>query len=221
MENQNTGTNYQELMLRQQMQKLTQRINSAKGTLFIIGALTIINALLELAESGVSFVAGGYMPLLLTWLFAADKTWNIFYVVFSVLFGAAFLIMGGLFKKSERALSLTGAVIYTIDMIAMFVLIAILSAVPESELPFTSFIVDIAVHIILLVSLYSGFTACRKLEAVKANISVLEQQQARQKEQAEAAAQQAQLESEAQSAEPRAEYAPENENGFNNDSFGN
>ena len=207
MENQNAGTNYQELMLRQQMQKLTQRINSAKGTLFIIGALTIINALLELVDSGISFVAGGYMPLLFTWFFAAEETWTVFYVVFSVLFGAAFLVMGGLFKKSERALSLTGAV--------MFVLIAILA----DALPFTSFIVDIAVHAVLLVSLYSGFTACRKLETVKANISVLEQQQARQKEQAEAAAQQAQLESEAQNTEPRTEYAPENENGFNNDGF--
>lgn len=215
MENQNAGTNYQELMLRQQMQKLTQRINSAKGTLFIIGALTIINALLELVDSGISFVAGGYMPLLFTWFFAAEETWTVFYVVFSVLFGAAFLVMGGLFKKSERALSLTGAVIYTIDMLAMFVLIAILA----DALPFTSFIVDIAVHAVLLVSLYSGFTACRKLETVKANISVLEQQQARQKEQAEAAAQQAQLESEAQNTEPRTEYAPKNENGFNNDGF--
>lgn len=221
MENQNAGANYQELMLRQQMQKLSQRVNSAKGTLFIIGVLTIINALLELAESGISFVAGGYMPLFFTWFFASFETWNIFYLIFSILFGGAFLVMGGLFKKSERALSLAGAIVYTVDMIFMFIMIAIVLNVSDSDFSSVSFVMDIAIHIILLISLYSGFTACRKLQAAKLNLAMLEEQQARQKEQAEAAAQQAQLETAQQNAEPRAEYdlqnnSESNDNGFEN-----
>ena len=62
-------------VLMQDAAKLQKRLNTAKSTILLIGALTIINTVLIAFNADVVFTFSAYVPQFVTWLFmdiAAD-----------------------------------------------------------------------------------------------------------------------------------------------------
>ena len=141
--------------------KLQKRLNTAKSTILLIGALTIINTVLIAFNADVVFTFSAYVPQFVTWLFmdiAADlqvKRYLYIGIAIAILMG---LIYVGIWfgAKKKNGFVVAALVLFCLDSAVLLYDVIVYAD--------ASFIIDIVFHIWAIVELVLGVGACVKLK---------------------------------------------------------
>ncbi len=145
---------------------LARRYRSARHDLFIIVALTGVNILLSLAESGASFLFSAFFPQVATaWAqygflgledFACIAVYG--------LLPTAFVFVCALMAKKDPTWVWTATILFILDTLYLFGFIFVYGA------PIADFILEIAFHVIILIPLIRGAIAGTKLNKMGENV---------------------------------------------------
>ena len=139
---------------------LARRYRSARHDLFIIVALTGINILLSLAESGTSFLFSAFFPQVVTaWAqygflgledFACIAVYG--------LLPTAFVLLCAIMAKKDPTWVWTATILFILDTLYLFFFIFAYGT------HVADFILEIAFHVIILIPLIRGAIAGMKLQ---------------------------------------------------------
>ena len=156
----------------QEIEKLQKRVNTAKHTIILVAALTIVNTILIAVNADMVFTFSAYVPQLVTFIFAdmalemqAD---SYLYIGIAIAILMALLYLALWFGAKKKAgLLIVALVLFGIDSaVLLYDLVSYFDS---------SFIIDVVFHAWVIYDLILGISSYSKLKKLPVEETLMQQ----------------------------------------------